>query len=1083
DPVLDLEIIHNELRLKDCELLTKHYESKGKEWVVKQKKDAREGNWTSKEIEVINSFQLITAKHLCNLSERDYARKKNKWLVKIKTWIDENHPSGTFENALSQLETDEEKNEYGAKIAAANEIASPTISVLPKIITIGYSALRLCYFFTCGPQELRCWTIRQGAKAPQAAGVIHTDFEKGFIMAEIMKYDDLIELGSEVAVKAAGKYMMKGRETVIGDGGPENSLPRETQQHKRQKVAATSATNLKILDIRDSSQNSLASATNLAPLIVSALTTKTKLFPTSSARFDRLQNAKTSPYHLSGALNDDYGREDIKIRSIPTLVLYDDEGLEIYDQITYVDEYYLTNAEMQILKDEGDEIVNACVGDGGVLIELGVGSMRKTKYLLDAIVKQKKRVTYYALDLSAQSLSSSLEPLAFNYPTVSFIGLLGTYDDSLSYIHTNIPRPRGSTRTLLWLGSSIGNYTREEAATFMNSVVTTAMESGDNFLCGIDRQNTPEIVKLAYDDPKGVTRAFVMNGLKHVEKILGTTKGSLFNENLFEYVSIANGDEGRHEAYYRSLTAQTIKIPSTPSTEYVSIALEKGELINIEYSVKYNPPEVQKLVNKAGLYWANQWTDKTRRYDLQCFQKTPFSLVGLPGLPQEEEQCVGVPNLLEFDEIFKVWQKLNKKNRDTISLTMIPKDGYLEKPISLRHPFIFYVGHLPAFMDIQISRCLKESLTEPVKYSEIFERGIDPDVDNPTICHPHSKVPDEWPPLSEIADYAEKCKARLRRVLKSCGDGKTASGLLARILWMAYEHYAMHLETFLYMLVQSPRMLPPKDVQIPMNLFRRNPSTVVPAPSAFLLKIPIPTGKNHIFVGHNDSEHKDATRVDNNSHVFGWDNEHPHRQERIPDGVISGKTKIQSRQVTIGEYRVFLESQQKNETNCFRDVNNANLKPASWTDDCKHVKTAFGLVEIDRVSNWPVYVSGMQAAAYAAEISAREGKQWRVPTEIELQCARTFLAGLFLANNMPSNVGFISWIPRDVGENEGFLPGNGWEITSTEMVEHAGDGKHDVVLGGSWATAPRIAFRSTFRNWYQRVYPFVFSGFRLVLDE
>ncbi|KAI9341187.1 P-loop containing nucleoside triphosphate hydrolase protein [Obelidium mucronatum] len=252
DPVRDLAIIHEELRLKDCELLTKQYESKGKEvsrlgingdkakkeefecikkiyqWVVEQKKDAREGDWSGKEIEVINSFQLITAKpvvYLCNLSERDYARKKNKWLVKIKAWIDENHPgdvlipySGTFENALSALETDAEKAEYCAKVAAQNEIPTPVISVLPKIITTGYSALKLLYFFTCGPMEVRCWTIRQGTKAPQAAGVIHTDFEKGFIMAEIMKYADLVELGSEAAVKAAGKYMMKGRETVIVDG-------------------------------------------------------------------------------------------------------------------------------------------------------------------------------------------------------------------------------------------------------------------------------------------------------------------------------------------------------------------------------------------------------------------------------------------------------------------------------------------------------------------------------------------------------------------------------------------------------------------------------------------------------------------------------------------------------------------------------------------------------------------------------------------------------------------------------------------------------------------------------------------------
>ncbi|ORY40512.1 Obg-like ATPase 1 [Rhizoclosmatium globosum] len=251
DPVRDLQIIHEELRLKDCELLTKQYESKGKEvsrlgingdkakkeefecikkiyqWVVEQKKDAREGDWNSKEIEVINSFQLITAKpvvYLCNLSERDFARKKNKWLAKIKAWIDENHPgdvlipySGTFENALSQFETEQEKKEYCEKLAAANEVPAVS-SILHKIILTGYSALRLMYFFTCGPMEVRCWTIRQGTKAPQAAGVIHTDFENNFIMAEIMKYTDLVELGSEAAVKAAGKYHMKGRDTIILDG-------------------------------------------------------------------------------------------------------------------------------------------------------------------------------------------------------------------------------------------------------------------------------------------------------------------------------------------------------------------------------------------------------------------------------------------------------------------------------------------------------------------------------------------------------------------------------------------------------------------------------------------------------------------------------------------------------------------------------------------------------------------------------------------------------------------------------------------------------------------------------------------------
>jgi obg-like ATPase 1 len=91
-------------------------------------------------------------------------------------------------------------------------------SALPKIIKTGYSALNLQYFFTAGPDEVRAWTIQRGTKAPQAAGKIHTDFEKGFIMAEVMKFDDFKEHGSEGAVKAAGKYRQQGRNYFVEDG-------------------------------------------------------------------------------------------------------------------------------------------------------------------------------------------------------------------------------------------------------------------------------------------------------------------------------------------------------------------------------------------------------------------------------------------------------------------------------------------------------------------------------------------------------------------------------------------------------------------------------------------------------------------------------------------------------------------------------------------------------------------------------------------------------------------------------------------------------------------------------------------------
>ncbi|OMJ26187.1 Obg-like ATPase 1 [Smittium culicis] len=243
DPTRDLEIIHNELRLKDIELLKKIVDVLEKKLRTgsggtadKDKKDecaflkkllefleegndVRNGNWNNKEVEYINSQQLITAKpviYLANVSEKDYLRRKNKYLAKIKAWIDEKYPgdqlipfSGVFEHGLTLLDSE-------ARAERLKELEA--VSVLPKIIVSGYSTLQLGYYFTCGPIEVRAWTIRKGTKAPKAAGVIHSDFERGFIMAEVYNYADILELGSEAAVKAAGKYQQKGKDYVVSEG-------------------------------------------------------------------------------------------------------------------------------------------------------------------------------------------------------------------------------------------------------------------------------------------------------------------------------------------------------------------------------------------------------------------------------------------------------------------------------------------------------------------------------------------------------------------------------------------------------------------------------------------------------------------------------------------------------------------------------------------------------------------------------------------------------------------------------------------------------------------------------------------------
>lgn len=150
------------------------------------------------------------------MSERDFIRKRNKWLVKIKTWVDANAAGASIIPFCAELERDAASLPESDQPAFWKERKGQ--SSVPKIIRTGYHCLSLVHFFTCGPDEVRCWTIREGDKAPDAAGTIHTDFQKGFICAEVYSYDDFVEHGSEAAVKSAGKYKQQGKNYVVNDG-------------------------------------------------------------------------------------------------------------------------------------------------------------------------------------------------------------------------------------------------------------------------------------------------------------------------------------------------------------------------------------------------------------------------------------------------------------------------------------------------------------------------------------------------------------------------------------------------------------------------------------------------------------------------------------------------------------------------------------------------------------------------------------------------------------------------------------------------------------------------------------------------
>eukprot|EP01119_Soliformovum_irregulare_P024031 TRINITY_DN852_c0_g1_i1.p1 TRINITY_DN852_c0_g1~~TRINITY_DN852_c0_g1_i1.p1 ORF type:complete len:395 (-),score=142.56 TRINITY_DN852_c0_g1_i1:38-1222(-) len=241
DPIRDLQIINEELALKDIEMVEKRRDTLEKELThkkdkrkqeeldtvkkveahLKEGKQVRFGDWKAIDMDNINALSLLTAKpvvYLINMSEKDYFRKANKFLPKVKAWVDANGAepmvpfSGAIESKILAM-APEELNAF----AEANGQKTLTSSI-PKIIKTGYHSLELVHFFTSGTDEVKCWTLRKGTKAPQAAGTIHTDFEKGFVCAEVMKFDEYKELGSESAARAAGKYKQEGKNYEVLDG-------------------------------------------------------------------------------------------------------------------------------------------------------------------------------------------------------------------------------------------------------------------------------------------------------------------------------------------------------------------------------------------------------------------------------------------------------------------------------------------------------------------------------------------------------------------------------------------------------------------------------------------------------------------------------------------------------------------------------------------------------------------------------------------------------------------------------------------------------------------------------------------------
>ncbi|ODV92841.1 hypothetical protein CANCADRAFT_94337 [Tortispora caseinolytica NRRL Y-17796] len=760
-------------------------------------------------------------------------------------------------------------------------------------------------------------------------------------------------------------------------------------------------------------------------------------------------------------------KQSLTHNQLPTLLLYDEKGLQLFEDITYVSEYYLTNAEIEILKTESEEIAFR-IPDGSTLVELGSGNLRKTSVILDALEAAKKTVHYYALDVSEAELDrclSELTPREYKYVQLS--GLLGLYEDSIDWIKS-LKSDKPTFVSLLWLGSSIGNFTRDEAAEFLKSFTASALSTSDQFFIGIDHRNNPEIVYKAYNDSEKLTAKFILNGLNQANRILGE---KVFDTRDFDYLGKYNADVGYHEAYL---------VPKVPIPLPQSIGggmLEAGTEINIEKSFKYNVCDISRLLDTAGLSEACNWYNGSREYSLHLVYK-PECRLPLASV------VANMPSLEEWAYMHNMW--------DYVTCKMAPESMYLEQPIYLRNTVIFYLGHSPCFLDVVLNRANTGTLaTQPVWYQDIFARGIDPDVDDPSKVHSHSSIPAEWPPLDDILQYQDSVRSRLRRLLTD-NTGKMSSRT-ARAIWLGYEHDAMHLETLMYMMLQSPLKLSPPGVPKPSFIQSKHANS-----NQKWIRIPATV----INIGIDDPDEADHRPGSHASRLMGWDNEKPSRGSVTVPPFSASPSLITNRQY----YSYLLD----------RLRSGVVIKPPeSWnaSEDLQnvYVKTFFGDAPLcvdgslnsDFIaSDWPVCASYNELQEFMAQF---QNGEFRFPTEHEvLAIYKTQQQRLH--NDDPdyydlsdSNVGFKHWHPSsNVDCIEGISGPGGqgvWEWTSTVFDSHEGftvnelypeysadffDGKHNVVLGGSWATAPRLSGRRSFRNWYQRSYCFAWIGARMV---
>ena len=283
-------------------------------------------------------------------------------------------------------------------------------------------------------------------------------------------------------------------------------------------------------------------------------------------------------------------------KSIPPRYFYDNLGSSLFDAICNLPEYYVTRAETELLRRHSRDIATSA-GRASRIIELGSGSARKTRLLLDELTEEGRALEYMPIDIDPHMLEKSGRELLADYPSLT-----------VSAVCSDFTRPSRALagvaddgRTLmLFLGSTIGNFQPREAGALLRDV-HRVLKSGDGFLLGADLKKSPDILNAAYNDALGITAAFNLNLLQRINRELG----GHFDLRAFNHHAFYDADQGRIEMHLVSLREQSVRVDALN----LEVAFGEGETIHTENSYKYDDEDLTQMAADSGFEIKGRWTD------------------------------------------------------------------------------------------------------------------------------------------------------------------------------------------------------------------------------------------------------------------------------------------------------------------------------------------------------------------------------------------------------------------------------------------------------------------------------------------